>query len=227
MLRSLSFLAALTLLATAAGAAQPAAGPPSPADQCLAGEYEGHAMEMGGGLRLDAGGRFRYGLAYGAVDEEAEGRWEQDASNVYLTSDPVTPPRFSLVGETAAPAGEFRVALDLPRGISRQYFDVLLTLADGRHMQRQMGEDGLVVPLAADEKVVSLRVVLSVFDLESERFAVTMGAASEVRLRFEPNDLGKVAFAHEPLAIEGGSLVLRRYDRAVRFRRAASNGCKP
>jgi hypothetical protein len=226
MLRALSFVGACALLAPGA-LAQPAAGPPSPADQCLAGDYDGHAMEMGGGLRLEAGGRFEYGLSYGAVDEAAQGRWERDASHVYLTSDPVTPPRFSLIGESAAPTGEFRVALDLPRGISRQYFDVLLTLADGRHMQRQMAEDGLVVPLAPGERVVSLRVVLPVFDLESDRFPVGAGAASEVRLRFEPNDLGKVAFAHEPLAIDGGALVLQRYDRAIRFRRSESKSCKP
>lgn len=184
-------------------------------------------MEMGGGLALEAGGHFKYGLAYGAIDESAEGRWEHDGVNVYLTSDPVTPARFSFLGESPAPAGEFRVALDLPRGISRQYFDVLLTLADGRHMQRQMGEDGLVVPLASGEKVVAIRMLLSVFELESDRFAVTTGTASEAHLRFEPNDLGKVAFAHEKLAIDGGSLVLQRYDRAIRFRRSVSNGCKP
>jgi hypothetical protein len=230
MLRPLSFLAGLALLTQTAEAQTVGpmlAGPPSPADQCLAGEYDGHAMEIGGGLRLEADGRFNYGLAYGAIDEAAEGRWESDGSAVYLTSDPVTPPRFVLVSEGPAsapgPANEFHVALDLPNGISRQYFDVLLTLEDGKHMQRQMSEDGLVVPLEAGEKVVAIRIVLPVFELESDRYPVT---GSEARVRFEPHDLGKVAFAHEKLALDGGALVLQRYDRAIRFRRGASNGCK-
>jgi hypothetical protein len=90
-----------------------------------------------------------------------------------------------------------------------------------------MSEDGLIVPLAPGEQVVAIRLLLSVFELESDRFPVTAGTASEARLRFEPNDLGKVAFARERLAIDGGSLVLQRYDRAVRFRRSLSNGCKP
>jgi hypothetical protein len=226
MLRPLSFLTAFALLAASA-AAPSAVGPPSPADQCLAGDYEGSAMEIGGGLRLQADGRFKYGLAYGAVDESAEGRWEQDAAGVYLTSDPVTPPHFSLLGESPAPAGEFRVALELPRGISRQYFDVLLTLDGGKNMQRQMAEDGLVVPLEPGDKVAAVRLLLPIFDLESERFALTAGSASEVRLRFEPHDLGKVAFARERLAMDGGALVLQRYDHAIRFRRSVSNGCKP
>jgi hypothetical protein len=216
----------MCLLATSA-AAQPTVGPPSPADQCLAGDYDGHATEIGGGLRLEPNGRFRYGLAYGAVDEEAQGRWESDGSAVYLTSDPITPPRFTLVNEGPAPAGEFRVAMDVPNGISRQYFDVLLMLSSGKHMQRQMTEDGLVVALEPGEKVVSMRLLLPVFDLESDRFNLAAGAASEVRVRFEPNDLGKVGFAHERLAIEGGALVLQRYDRAIRFRRGAGDGCKP
>jgi hypothetical protein len=218
MLRPLSFFAALAFLAANA-AAQPTAGPPSPADECLAGDYDGHAMEMAGGLHLEAGGRFRYGLSYGAVDEEAEGRWERDASSVYLTSDPITPPRFALVSESAAPAGEFQVALDVPRGISRQYFNVMLTLADGRTIARQMSEDGLVLPLEAGEKVASIRVLLPVFDLESERFPLAAGTASEVHIRFEPHDLGKVAFARQPLAIEGSVLVLQRYDRKIPFSR--------
>jgi hypothetical protein len=225
MLRPLSFLAALALTASHA-VAQPVAGPPSPADACLAGDYDGQGTEVAGGLRLEARGRFHYGLAYGAVDEEAQGRWDSDGGAVYLTSDPVTPPRFTLASEGTAPAGEFRVALDLPAGISRQYFDVLLMLDSGKHMQRQMSEDGLVVPLEPGEKVVALRVLLPVFDLESDRFALSAGVASEARVRFDPNDLGKVAFAHERLALENGALVLHRHDRAIRFRRGASNGCK-
>ncbi|MDR2858548.1 MAG: hypothetical protein LBV50_11985 [Novosphingobium sp.] len=212
-------LALVLALFAAGAAAQPAAGPPSPADECLAGDYDGSAMEMAGGLHLESGGRFRYVLSYGAVDETAAGRWERDTRHIYLTSDPVTPARFSLVGEGPAPAGEFRVALDLPRGISRQYFNVMLILADGRTIARQMSEDGLIIPLEPGENVASIRVLLPVFDLESERFAITAGTASEARLRFEPNDLGTVAFAHQPLAIEGSALVLQRYDREIRFSR--------
>jgi hypothetical protein len=206
--------------------ADAAAGPPSPADQCLAGDYDGHAMELAAGLRLEANGRFRYGLSYGALDEEAQGRWESDGGAVYLTSDPITPPRFTLVGESPAPAGEFRIALDVPNGISRQYFDVQVVLADGQTMQRQLGDDGLTLRLEPGQKVASLRLLLPVFDLESDRFALTAGTASEARVRFEPNDLGKVGFAHERLPIEGGALLLQRHDRTIRFRRGASDGCK-
>ena len=45
-------------------------------------------------LDLGADGRFQYDLSYGALDEEARGKWEFDGSRVLLTSDPVAPPKF-------------------------------------------------------------------------------------------------------------------------------------
>jgi hypothetical protein len=217
-----SFAAALMLLAPIAAAAAPA-GPPSPADRCLAGDYQGQAMEVGAQLHLGEDGRFTYGLAYGALDEQAEGQWENDGGAVYLTSDPVTPPQFTLLGESAGTPGEFHIALDLPHGISAQYFDALLSLSDGRSIQRQFGADGLDITLQPGEKVAAFSVLLPVFDLESDRFALAAGAASAVRVRFEPNDLDKIAFARERLPIDRGVLVLHRHDREIRFRRGSSN----
>jgi hypothetical protein len=45
-----------------------------------------------------------------------------------------------------------------------------------------------------------------------------------LRFIFEPNDLGKVAFASTPLIIDEGDLMLQRHDRQIRFRRAAGEG---
>ena len=55
----------------------------------LAGIYEIHQMEMGGGLELRADGHFRYAFTYGAVDEESEGDWASDGKAVRLTSRPM------------------------------------------------------------------------------------------------------------------------------------------
>ena len=58
----------------------------------FAGLYEINQMEMAGGLELKADGRFRYALDYGAVSEEAEGKWVADGDGVRLTTDPMPPP---------------------------------------------------------------------------------------------------------------------------------------
>lgn len=211
-------LRAALLAAALIGAAAQAA----PAD--LAGCYDGHAMEIAAGLELGADGRFRYGLSYGALDEEAQGRWESDGASVFLTSDPVTPPRFRLVEETAGAPDVFRVRLDLPQGMDPQYFDARLTLADGEVVDRQLGEDGLALALEPGMRVVSAQFRLPVFALASESFPLSAGNGREARFRFEPNDLGKVAFAHAPLRIEGRDLLLARHDRQLRFRKAS--GCE-
>lgn len=209
MLRSLSILCALALAAPAVHAAAP---------KCLAGSYDGGAPEIAAGLLLSPDGRFRYALSYGALDEQAQGRWESDGLKIFLTSDPVTPPSFTLVSETTAPEGEFRLALDVPDGISPQFFNALLVLNDGSTRGSPLGYQTWSVPLKPGQSVVSVKFQLPMIDLESERFPLTAGAASEARFRFSPNDLGQVAFAQEPLAIEGRELVLGRHERTLRFR---------
>lgn len=208
MLRSLSFLCALAL-STPAQAAAP---------RCLAGQYDGGATEIASRLDLSPDGRFSYGLSYGALDEQAQGRWESDGEKVFLVGDPVTPPRFALVSETPAEAGAFRLHLDLPDGISPQYFNALLVLSDGRTVGSPLGFDDWVLPLEDHESVVTVKFQLPVLNLESERIALTSGKASEARFTFLPNDLGKAAFEREPLAIDGRDLVLDRHDRIIRFR---------
>jgi hypothetical protein len=54
--------------------------------------YRINQMEMAGGLELRADGRFRYAFDYGAVSEEAEGKWAAEGSTVLLTTDPMPPP---------------------------------------------------------------------------------------------------------------------------------------
>ena len=45
-----------------------------------------------------------------------------------------------------------------------------------------------------------------------------------VKVRFEPNELGKVAFAGTRLRREGAELLLERHDRLLRFR-PEGRGC--
>jgi hypothetical protein len=52
-------------------------------------------MEFAAELLLKLDGHFNYGLAYGALDEEAEGTWEFKDGAVFLTTVPtVKPPEF-------------------------------------------------------------------------------------------------------------------------------------
>ena len=97
---------------------------------------------MGAELVLKADGRFQYGLSYGALDEQAEGSWVVDHGTVVLTSDHVTPPRFTIVAQKVGPAKELRIAIDVPQGMNPQYFDVAVTFADGDTGAGGASEDG-------------------------------------------------------------------------------------
>jgi len=187
----------------------------------LAGRYDGHQTEMAAGLELGADGRFRYGLAYGALDEQAAGSWTYDGSRVWLTSDPVAAPQFVLLAATPLQTGTLKVALDLPQGMNRQYFKALIRLADGRSMERQFGDEGLDVQLGPSERVVSVALLLPVYGLEGEPAPLAGSPGGDAHFRFDPNDLGKVAFAREPLLVSPDGLRLERLGRTIVFRRAA------
>ncbi len=206
-------LSAIAMTSSAAGQS----APPKPSD--LAGVYDGSQMEMGVGLRLQPNGRFDYLLAYGALDESASGTWHVDGGNVLLTSDPVTPPKFVLLGQEPAPDGKTHMVLDLPKGWSRQYFDAELGLSGGRVAGGQLSDDDDTIPLGPGDRPVSLRLELGVYALRSDTFRLGGTAASRIHVRFEQNDLGKVAFAKTPLRIVGKTLTFDRYGRSIVFRR--------
>lgn len=183
----------------------------------LAGRYRGSAMEMAAALELRPDGRFAYWLAYGALDESASGRWRREGNRILLTSDPFTPPRIALVRSARASAG-VDVLLDVPQGISRQYFSAVVTFATGEQRPMQLREEGLSFAIDPTDPPISLRLVLPIYMLESE--AVPLDGAKGWRLdfRFEPNELGKVDLSDTSFSIEDGTLILDRYDRRVVFR---------
>jgi hypothetical protein len=200
-------------------AAPAAATTLSPAS--LVGRYDGHQMEMAAALELGADGRFQYALSYGALDEVARGSWTLDGGQVLLTSDRVVAPRFVLLAARRRPTSGVSLTLDLPRGMDRQYFKAQVTLADGRTIERQFGQEGLDLPLKAGERAVSVVLTLPLFDLRSDPMPLPDANGAEAHFRFEPHDLGKVGFVREPLRVEEGGLRLERHGRSILFRRVA------
>ncbi|MBA3896253.1 MAG: hypothetical protein H0X36_03770 [Sphingomonadaceae bacterium] len=210
---------ALLLIPSAAAATAPASGS-HPAS--LVGDYDGHQMEMGAELRLDADGRFQYGLAYGALDEEAEGTWVAAGDRVILTSDPVKAPRFVLVTQRRGPAGTLRIALDAPKQMLLQYFDAIVERASGRSDGEQFADDGLSLPVDPHDPPVRVRLVMQLYDLRSDPVPVDAAKGYALSFRFEPNDLGKVDFRGTSLRIENGELLIERLGRNIRFHRNAA-----
>jgi hypothetical protein len=185
----------------------------------LAGTYDGGQTEVGAGLKLDRDGRFEYFLSYGALDEQADGRWHATAEGIVLDSDPVKEPKFELVASGPGPSAGFDVTLDVPGQIPVGLFEsaVLFGEKDGR------GEPFDDAPthrfaLQPGETVTGVMLAFPSFEIVSEKFDVPSGIHA-MHFRFVPNELGHVAFKGQLLKREGGAFVLERFGRTLRFRK--------
>jgi hypothetical protein len=185
------------------------------------GIYDGHEMEIAAGLELKADHHFRYGLSYGALDEEAVGTWKISGNEVLLTSEPVVPPQFVLVSQSQGREGNLKINLDVPRGMSQQYFDALITNTNDETETKQLSDDGLISQIDTT-KPARVRMLLSIFDVVSEPVKLDSNSGYWLRFRFEPHDLGKVAFRSTPLKIVGEELLLDRHGRTIKFKRSGS-----
>lgn len=198
----------MTLIASPLTAASP-----------LAGDYDGSRAEMAAALRLGADGGFQYFLSYGALDEQAKGRWTEKDGKVLLTTQPAPKaPAFTVVSDTVSADGKLHVALDNPDALGGFSLTVRL-IYDGPAKPQfvEADEDGMVA-LPPGPPPAALVPDLPVFDVALKPYPLK-GAARAITFRFEPNDLGVADFRDEPLAVEGNELVLHRYDEAIRFRK--------
>ena len=204
----------LVLACTLSGLAHGASAAVSP------GTYDGGQTELAARLVLKADGRFAYALSYGALDEQAQGRWVEKDGQVLLTTEPAPkPPRFAAISDTAKAGGAIEVALDDPDLLQGSPLTMVVTYADTpQPVFVEAGEDGRL-PVPPGKTVVSLVPDLPVFPIPLAPYAVKPGGRRIV-FRFEPNDIGTAGFASEPLAIEGAALILKRYDRSIRFKKA-------
>ena len=193
--------------------------PPALTASPLVGTYTGNQTELAAGLRLKADGTFDYGLSYGALDERASGRWAERDGKVLLTTDPPPrPPAFPVVSDTPSGDGKLHVALDRPDALGGFTLTVRVTFAGAdRPAFIEAGEDG-TVPLPRGQTPVSIVPDLPVYDVPVAPYPLKSAGRSIV-FRFEPNDLGVADFRDEPLAVDNGALILRRYDRTLRFRK--------
>ena len=184
------------------------------------GTYDGSQAELAARLVLQPDGRFHYGLSYGALDEQARGRWVEQDGRVLLTTEPAPrPPRFAVVSDTPQPGDAIEVALDDPELLQGSTLTMVVTYADATEPAFVEADDSGRLPVPPGRTIVSLVPDLPIFPSPLAAYAVKPGGRRIV-FRFEPNDIGTAAFAAEPLAVDGGALVLRRHDRTIRFEKA-------
>jgi hypothetical protein len=187
--------------------------------ESLAGEYDGGQMEVGARLVLKADGRFVYELAYGALDEAAEGTWDFKEGAVFLTTVPaVTPPRYVVESDRPDPRGGLWVMLSnekILEGAPQRLY-----LLYGKNEPPGMVEiraDGHV-PLTDKRWPTAIVPEIPVYPIPSKPIPIAGTGGHLITLRFELNDIGKADFRAQRLGIDGGVLVMPRRDLGLMLR---------
>ena len=188
-----------------------------PAQASPTGLYELHQMEMGGGLELQANGRFRYALTYGAVDEEAEGNWTFDGKTVRLTSNPMPKaPSFELVRDDPAPKGELYLTLEDPGFQWGHPLEAIAADAAKRGFEISADDSGRV-DLSGRPAIVAIAPEMPVYGPTGDVFPLSADRGHRLLFRFHANDLGKARFDKQELQQDGPDLRMERYDTSLRF----------
>ncbi|MBW8785017.1 MAG: hypothetical protein JF593_10325 [Novosphingobium sp.] len=209
-MRRLAALASLALLAS-----QPlSAGDPA------VGQYRvSEGPDIAGGLWLHADGQFEYGLAAGALDEQAKGRWRRQGESIVLTTTPRPRPPLFRMEPRAAPAAEAPTLLvTWPDGRGVPGVDFRLGFDSGEPIVDYTQETGWT--LAPDEHRTPRWIELAVpmHGLVSPRFTLPPGPGT-LRFVIVPNDIGTVDFEGTRADIAEDKLVLHRDGGDMHFTR--------
>jgi hypothetical protein len=162
--------------------------------------------EAAGGLELGPDGRFRYGFTYGALDEQASGRWRTEGNRILLTTDPAPiPPEWTLVAAEPGDPKLFALILEGPTGSPIPNIEVEVRMRDGSVEAAQTRAGWMEAELDGREPVsVSFRI--PVFDVGSPAFPIDVAKARRIRVRLDPKDLGVRDFRDWPLEVRGDLL---------------------
>jgi hypothetical protein len=181
--------------------------------ETLAGTYDGGQMEVASELHLKPDGHFQYGLAYGALDEEAEGTWEFKDGMVLLTTVPaVKPPQFVVESDKPDPRGGLWIKLSSGPVIQGARQRIYLVYGPGEEPGMvEIADDGHV-PFPENRRPTAIIPEIPVYPVTSKPIPLTGTEGHNIVMRFEPNDIGKADFRAQRLTIENGVLVMPRRD---------------
>jgi hypothetical protein len=190
--------------------------PTSVPRESLAGEYKCNQMEIAARLLLQPSGHFKYELAYGPLDETAEGTWDVQGSAVFLTTVPgFKSPHFSVAGDQLNPYG----ILSITGGPMMKGAPLRVYLIYGPNEPGEMVEvdaDGDVplpgnrLPTAFIPVIPGYPIILKPILLKGPRIIGTIGnpatTGHNITLGFDPSG-GKADFR---LAAGDGVLIMTR-----------------
>lgn len=193
----------------------------------IAGHYRFRdGPDVAADLILKPDGRFDYGLAAGALDEQASGRWVEDDGKVTLHTEPKpVPPAFSTGPQGKSDSGAFTLKVNWPNGRGIAGIDFKLGFDSGEPLMDYTQEDGWTQP--TDDKRVPRWVELTepIHRVSSARFRFDIIRGNAVTFVLTPNDMGVVDFDGAVIervvkpAADDPDILLHRREGVMKFMR--------
>jgi hypothetical protein len=170
-------------------------------------------------LILRADGGFDYALAYGALDEEASGRWRRDGDHIYLTTAPKPKPAVFSRGKAARAAdAPLKLHVTWPNGRGIPGIDFRVDFESGPPFVDYINNDeGWSLPATEKRKPVAVTLAFTMYDLASPRFEIDPATANDLTFILTPNDLGRIDFQNLTLDLAPDHLVMHRGTAALDY----------
>ncbi|MEO5599241.1 MAG: hypothetical protein ABIQ66_11540 [Novosphingobium sp.] len=201
-----------------------AASAPALAEDTLAGRYrlEGD-HDAAGELLLRDDGRFEYGLAYGALDEHAEGRWVRHGNVIALTTLPKpVPPRFQLAPRSKPVPHSPTLHVTWPNGRGVAGVDFRIGFDVGSPIAAYTQEDGWSLPQEEHRIPRWIELVEPIYGIVSPRYPIAEGTSGTLNLMIIPNDIGAVDFSGMVVDVLPDELLIHRGRGEMRFVRKSA-----
>lgn len=185
----------------------------------LVGEYRLSAgPDVAGGLLILPDGRFKYGLAAGALDEGAEGRWEQRGDAVCLFTEPApVPPAFAKVAPREVDGAVPTILVTWPNGRGIAGIDFIIEFDEGDAIEDYTQSDGWT--MAEDDRRIPRRIELHepVHNITAPPFDLDEADGGTLHVQLIPNDLGVPHFDGACLMARDDTFILYREEGTMRF----------
>jgi hypothetical protein len=205
----------MAAMAAALCAALPAfAGEPEAAGQYRLAE----GPDAAGMLVLLPDGRFQYALAYGALDEHAEGHWQKSGSGITLTTQPKPVPAvFSALPRGPDGPETPTLLVTWPDGRGIAGIDFRIGFDSGDVFTGYTQEYGWSMSTEDSRNPVWIELSEPFHGTKSTRFAIDPAAKGTLHYVLTPNDMEVVDFVATPADITPDGLILHRREGDMRF----------
>lgn len=178
----------------------------------FAGDYRLSAgPDVAGALTLRLDGRFRYFIAAGALDEQAEGRWVEADGRVLLYTEPKPKPAiFSAGARSHTKEAPLKVLVTWPNGEGIAGVDFAIGFDSGAPVTDYTQDYGWTMPPGEHRIPRWIELVEPIHGLASPRFAIDIAAGNALTFILTPNDLGIADFEGTPIERSGDRLIMHQ-----------------